>query len=324
MPGEPVGAEMKSIIEVIDLTRRFIDGRRRSVVALDSINLEIAEREVVGLLGPNGAGKTTLVRILTTLLLPSSGRAVVAGFDVANSAKEVRSRVGLVLGGERGLYSRLTARQNIALWAALSGLSSRDARKRTSQVLEQFGLNERADSQVATFSRGMVQRVHLARALVPDPPILILDEPTSGLDPNANVGFRRLITSLQDEGRTILLATHDLAEAQQICSQVTLIDRGKVLASGPPNTLREAAGEHREVTADGVPKNVSIDLSKIPGITMEPASDDGRFRASASSREAAGEVVRRLISGGAVMVELAPPSLEDVYRRLIKDREFSV
>ena len=212
-------------------------GRGAPTEALRGVDLDVAEGEVHGLLGPNGAGKTTLCRILSTVLLPSSGSVRVFGYDVTRHTAAVRPRIGVVFGGERGLYPRLTGRQNLHFWAALYGLAPHRGREVSERLLERVGLSQRADERVECYSRGMRQRLHLARGLVGNPALLLLDEPTAGMDPVAALRFRALVAELRDEGRALLLATHNLAEAEQLCDRVTVIDRGRALASGLPEHL---------------------------------------------------------------------------------------
>src|SRR4051812_33838534 len=180
-------------VEVQEIRRVFTPRKREAVTALDSVSLSIPEGEVHGLLGPNGAGKTTLVKILSTVLLPTDGRAFVGGHDVVAETKAVRPLIGIVFGGERGLYTRLSARQNLEYWGALYRLSSPQIKARSAMLLERVGLTERADQRVEEFSRGMKQRLHLARGLMGDARVLFLDEPTTGMDPLAAREFRTLI-----------------------------------------------------------------------------------------------------------------------------------
>jgi len=207
-------------VDVQDIRRVYTPRKRDPVVALAGVSLTIPLGEVHGLLGPNGAGKTTLVKILSTVLLPTGGRALVCGHDVVKETKAVRPLIGIVFGGERGLYTRLSARKNLEYWGALYRLSGAEIRSRSDALLERVGLTERADQRVEEFSRGMKQRLHLARGLMGDARVLFLDEPTTGMDPLAAREFRALIAELKGEGRTILLTTHDMVEAEAVCDRV--------------------------------------------------------------------------------------------------------
>src|SRR5437764_9254875 len=224
-------------VDVQAISREFTPRKREPVTALDGVSLAIPAGEVHGLLGPNGAGKTTLVKILSTVLLPTAGRALVCGYDVVSQTKAVRPLIGIVFGGERGLYTRLTARQNLEYWGALYRLPGAEIKQRSTALLERVGLTERAGQRVEEFSRGMKQRLHLARGLMGDAKVLFLDEPTTGMDPLAAREFRRLVLDLKGEGRTILLTTHDMVEAEAVCDRVTLIDRGRLLATETPRSL---------------------------------------------------------------------------------------
>jgi ABC-2 type transport system ATP-binding protein len=312
-----------AMIQVAGLSRLFRDGRD-TVTALDDVDLVVSEGETLGLLGPNGAGKTTLVRILTTLLLPSAGTAGVAGYDVVRERKSAARQVGLVLGGDRGLYGRLSARQNLHYWAALCHLGRRSARDRVEFLLEELGLATRAHEPVEGFSRGMLQRVHLARALVANPPVLVLDEPTNGLDPHAATAFRALITRLQAEGKTILLTTHDMNEAEAICSRVAFIDRGRIVGLGHPNELRELLQRSQIVTASHVTAAALRRLREMAGIELKATDREGDVTVAVLAAGAMTAVLVALSEGGARDITTRPPQLADVYRHVIANREFGV
>ena len=312
-----------AIVTVDELTRTFRTRRGQEITALDRVTFSIAEGETVGLLGPNGAGKTTLSRILATLLLPTTGTAEVAGWDVARQARQVRRAVGLVLGGERGLYRRLTARQNLRYWAALQGLRRGEADRRTGEVIERLGLGARVDDRVETFSRGMVQRVHLARALLSEPQVLIMDEPTNGMDPHARVGFLRLVRELQGSGVTILLTTHDMLEAQELCARVALVDGGRIVRAGATAELFAELQAPRMVTASGVPDDLRARLAVLPGVSGIDGTD-GDLTLKVIGEEAANQVLVTLAGAGVRQLAMAPPNLADVYRTIITDREFAV
>ena len=314
-------------VEVEEIVRVFEPRRRRrgeAVVALNGVSLGIPEGEIHGLLGPNGAGKTTLVKILSTVLLPTSGRARVLGHDVVDETKRVRPLIGIVFGGERGLYTRLTARQNLEYWGALYRLPAAEVRERARALLERVGLVERADQRVEEYSRGMKQRLHLARGLIGDARVLFLDEPTTGMDPLAARDFRRLIAELKGEGRTILLATHDMVEAETVCDRVTLIDRGNVIATESPRSLGRLLSRFQRVDVEGADELLLAEIEAVAGVAGVTRSSDGAARIDVDEEGALGEVLRLLVGRGVTSVKTSLPSLEEVYVGLIGDRGLEV
>lgn len=227
------------VIEVVDLVRTFSRRREKTTtVALDGISFSVSEGELLGILGPNGAGKTTLVRILSTLLTPTAGRATINGLDIVSDVKAIRNRIGVVFGGERGLYDRLSAGDNMRFSAELYGLSPSRSPKRIITLLEKVGLESKIDTRVETFSRGMKQRLHIARALLHDPDVIFLDEPSNGLDPVAARELRNLIRELKVLGKTIILTTHYMFEADELCDRVAVISNGQILTLGTPESIK--------------------------------------------------------------------------------------
>ncbi|WP_033821661.1 ABC transporter ATP-binding protein [Kitasatospora sp. MBT63] len=309
-------------IEVTDLVRAYRGAAPGTRNALDGITFTVEHGRTTALLGPNGAGKTTLARILSTLLTPTSGTVRVAGFDTVREPKAVRAAIGLVLGGERGLYGRLTAEQNVRYWAAMCGLGRRETRQRTRAVLERLGLAEHRARPVETFSRGMLQRVHLARALVTGPRVLILDEPTAGMDPNAAHGFLALVRDLQEQGTTILLTTHDMHEARELGDQVLLLDQGRIAAAGSPAELLADLADRRTVTVAHAPAPALAALDHVLDGCHRTGTGGLRFTVTGTGQLAA--AVRVLAETGCSGVAISDPSLGDVYRSVIPDREFSV
>ncbi len=316
-------------VEVAGLGRSFTTAskfRKRGplVEALHDVSLAVEAGEVHGLLGPNGAGKTTLCKILSTVLLPTSGTARVMGHDVVSETAAVRRLVGIVFGGERGLYTRLTARQNLRYWAALYLLPGPEANRRADELLERVGLTDRADSRVETFSRGMKQRLHLARGLIADPPVLLLDEPTTGMDPVAAREFRAIVHELRVEGRTILLTTHDMVEAEAVCDRVTLIDRGRVLATEPPRTLGRWLSQFGRIDAEGVDEALLNEVAAVDGVGATACNADGSVRIEIAADGAAAVVLAHLVAAGVTSVRTSVPSLEEVYLQLIGGRGLDV
>ena len=313
-------------VEVEDITRVFEPRRRDSprVVALDGVSLTIPTREIHGLLGPNGAGKTTLVKILSTVLLPTSGRARVLGHDVVENTHAVRPLIGIVFGGERGLYWRLTGRQNLEYWGALYKLSGRATKDRAQQLIERVGLAEKADERVEEYSRGMKQRLHLARGLMGDGKVLFLDEPTTGMDPLAAREFRTLISELRGEGRTVLLATHDMAEAETVCDRVTLIDRGKIIATESPRTLGQLLTRFQRIDVDSAPEAVLVGIRALAGVTSVTAVDGGGTRIEVDEEGVTQVVLERLVAAGVTSVRTSLPNLEEVYVQLIGERGMEI
>ncbi len=297
--------------------------RKTEVRALSGVSLEVEEGEVRGLLGPNGAGKTTLVKILSTLLLPSEGSASVMGHDVVRETAAVRPLIGIVFGGDRGLYSQLTPQETLEYWAALYAVPVEETKSRVAALLERVGLTERADSRVETFSRGMKQRLHLARGLIANARILFLDEPTMGMDPLASRDFRNLVKELQAEGRTILLTTHDMAEAEALCDRVALIDHGRLLAVETPTSLSQLVSRYERIDFEHGDGALVEQVRALPGISSV-AGGNGSHRIELADPSAIGSVLGFLVSSGVTQLRTSRPSLEEVYIHLIGDRGLKV
>ncbi|HKW78045.1 MAG TPA: ABC transporter ATP-binding protein [Candidatus Limnocylindria bacterium] len=243
-PGR-AAVEAHALTKVFERGRRTVwqrlrgePDRRQRFTAVDAIDLTVDVGEIFGVLGPNGAGKTTTMKMLATLLEPTSGEARVFGIDVSAHPREVRGRIGAMLSGERSLYWKLTGRENLEYFAALYHVPPRETRSRIAGVLSAVSLGDRADDYVERYSTGMRQRLALARALLPDPPLLLLDEPTVGLDPQASRDLRDRVRELKRAGRTVLLTTHYMEEADQLCDRVAIIDHGRIVALDAPAALK--------------------------------------------------------------------------------------
>ncbi len=225
------------VIKTEHLTKIFEKGRKREVVALDDVSVEIGRGEVFGLLGPNGAGKTTLIRVLVGLLTPTSGKAYVLGKDVVENIDYIRPRVAL-LPQEAGAYERLTARENLVYYGGLYGIPNDELQRRADSLLETVGLTEKQDYQVKGFSGGMKRKVLVARALMVEPEIVFMDEPTTGIDTIGARVVRNLLKKLSSERRqTVILTTHDLNEVSELCHRVGILNNGRLVAVGKPSEL---------------------------------------------------------------------------------------
>ena len=293
--------------------------------ALRGLNFEVDVGGIFGLIGPNGAGKTTFVRILATLLLPSSGKAEVLGYDVVRSPNDVRRRVALVLGGDLGLYTRVSGRRNLEYFADLYGVPRQDAKIRIQQLLDAVDLTEAADTPVELYSRGMKQRLHIARGLVHKPELLILDEPTNGLDPKGARLVRELIRNIAGEGFTVLLTTHQMFEAEELCEKVAVISRGKVVASGSLQKLKDMIGGPSVTEIEGYGfTNLELDSLRAAAHGGEVAVADFGSRQiitirSGNDAELTEEVQRLQRSGRSVSVRQRRTNLEDVYLSLTEE-----
>ena len=238
-----------TVIEAADLRRtyrtRVSPWKRatREVEAVRGVSFTVERGELFGLLGPNGAGKTTTIKMLITLLLPTSGTARVLGRDVVAEPREVRRRVGYVFGGDRGLYERLSGLDNLRYFAELYGVPPREQRARIGELLELTGLAGREKERVEGYSRGMRQRLHIARGLLHRPDVLFLDEPSIGIDPVGARELRTTVADLRNAGTTVLLTTHYMFEADELCDRIAVIAGGRIVAEGTPADLKSRVGE---------------------------------------------------------------------------------
>ena len=314
---------MEEVIRARELKRVFGKGTTEKI-AVDSISFDVKKGEIFGILGPNGAGKTTTIRMLSTLLIPSSGSAEVLGIDVSDDAraKELRKRINMVSGGERGLYYRLTGRQNLKYFSDLYGVPKDIRDRRISEVLELVGMTEAADRRVEEYSRGMKQRIHIARALINDPEILYLDEPTIGLDPEISLQIRRIVRELSDSGKTIILTTHYMYEAEELCDRILILKHGKVVGYGTAEELKSLVSDDTMVriviTSDPTVAVDGLDLEPIVDRRVESLS--GRFAVSIRCRKGA-EIIEileeRLQPFGIRSIGYDEPTLEDTYLYLM-------
>lgn len=305
---------------------RRIKPEKELIVAVDHISFHIKEGELFGLLGPNGAGKTTTIKLLCTLLIPDEGTAIVNGYDVMKQPAEVQKCIGVVTGGERGLYWRLTGRENLWFFSQLYNVPEKVARERIEKLLKLVELEERADEQVEKYSRGMKQRLHVIRGLVNDPPILLLDEPTLGLDPASARVIRDFIKEeLQKrQNKTILLTTHYMEEADQLCDRIAIIDYGKIIALDTPENLKKGVQKTDiiEIKVSNLKQEDGEKIGTIEGVKKSVVTFTDSTVGEATIKihaEKAEEIMplttEYLIKKGAriLMLEQTKPTLEDVF-----------
>jgi ABC-2 type transport system ATP-binding protein len=304
------------------------------IEALCGVNLQIKEGEVFGLLGPNGAGKTTLVKILCTLVIHDEGQALVHGFDVKKQPREVLKYLQAILPESRGFDWRLTGRQNLEFYALLYGVNDKEARQRIDYLLDFTGLKERADDGYQRYSTGMQRKLLLCRALLRNTPTLLFDEPTAGLDPVAAAEFRGLLRDrlARGEGKAILLSTHNLDEAEDICDRVAILNSGKILACDTPGNIQHLMFDKTELNIcfagalSGEPQEILLrDIKGIPGVgevTPDLSRDNGCLGLSVrGDKDMNISSILALIINSGVKIEAVnttEPSLEDVFMHLTR------
>jgi ABC-2 type transport system ATP-binding protein len=309
---------MKTVIRTEKLTKRFGD-----LVAVDGIDLDVHEGEVFGFLGPNGAGKTTTLRLLCALIAPTSGTAEIAGFRLGREDAKIRAAVG-ILTEQPGLYERQSAWDNLVFYATLYGLSPSVAKAQSERYLRLMGLWDRRTEAVVTFSRGMKQKMAIARSALHEPRVLFLDEPTTGLDPDAAKTVREFIVRLRGEGRTVFLCTHNLDEADRLCDRIAFF-RHRVLRIANPDELRaELYG--RATVFRLMPKPRAEDLARVQAVAgvHEAHLENGSIVvASADPLLVNPLLIRALIEGGAeiAFVTERKAHLEDVYLQIVEPLE---
>jgi ABC-2 type transport system ATP-binding protein len=318
------------VIEVEDLRRvyrsRTSTFKRglKEVEALRGVSFSVEAGELFGLLGPNGAGKTTTIKILTTLLLPTSGKARVLGLDPATQHRELRSRIGYVFGGDRGLYDRLSGLDNLRFFADVYRVPIRDKSRRIDELLDLVGLRGRERERVETYSRGMRQRLHIARGLLHDPEVLFFDEPTIGLDPVGARELRETVAGLRQAGKTILLTTHYMFEADELCQRVAVITGGQIVAQGRPAELKAAVADRTviEIETYGVGEETLERLRGLGGVSS--VSSETRDQAQVILVQAADaslvQPLLGLLDGTTIgKVVSREPTLEDAYVELVRE-----
>lgn len=305
-----------NMIEVEGLTKRF--GR---FSAVDHVSFQVEKGLIFGFLGPNGAGKTTTIRMLCTLLRPTEGNARVAGFDVVKQQGKVREHIGLVA-EKIILYDQLTAAENLTLFGRLNNLPEKEIREQINRWLGRLHMEQWSRHQVGTFSTGMKQRINIARALLHHPDVLILDEPTLGLDPQTTRAIHEFISELAGEGITVVLTTHDMAEAQSLCQRIAIIDKARIVAVDTTSGLKRLlSGEHTRIIDVEIPnlgESVLSRLKELDAVASVAQTDTYRVRIQAEGANAVGEIVAAINSAGGQIqaINTVEPNLEDVFLHL--------
>lgn len=323
-----LGEKIKGLLHKKDQVAeedRVVDGGK-TFVAVQHVDFTVERGEIFGLLGPNGAGKTTTIKMISTLLEPTQGRILVNGFDTVKEALKVRQSLGTVLAGERSIYWKLTGRENLEYFGALYGLTRERAKARARELLERLELSKRGDELVESYSSGMKQRIALGKALMANPAILLLDEPTVGLDPQAARRLREIILELKEEGRTILLTTHYMEEADVLSDRIAIIDQGQIIALAPPSELKARLSEQRvfELTVRGLTDETIDKLRAVPHVDRilahyDDTKENWRITAhSSNGSETVGDLIQVLTREKAQIqnVNVQEPTLEDVFIHL--------
>ena len=317
------------VIEVTGLARSFRTGRglsrkgRSQVQAVAGIDFRVQRGELFGLLGPNGAGKTTTIKMLITLLLPTAGRATVLGHDIVGESTAVRRKIGYVFGGDRGLYERLSALDNLRYFAELYALPAREQRQRIGEVLDLVNLTGRENERVERYSRGMRQRLHIARGLLHRPEVLFLDEPSIGIDPVGARDLRATVKDLVERGTTVLLTTHYMLEADELCDRLAVIANGRIVAEGTSADLKKKVntGTVLEVAVFGLPDGVAEKVrtsAHVQSVTVDVRDQAEVLTVHAMPGVDIAQIVLPHLEGSRFgRLITREPTLEDAYIELV-------
>lgn len=316
--------EVNHLRRVFTPTSGVIRRQKKEIVAVNDISFDVRPGELFGLLGPNGAGKTTTVKMLTTMLIPTSGNAYIVGLDIVKQAEALRSRIGFILGGDRGLYYRLTGQENLRYFASLYNVDPGVAKKRIPYLLELVGLGGRGNEKLEGYSRGMKQRLHIARALLHNPEILFLDEPTIGLDPVGARELRQIVRNLQAEKKTLMLTTHYMLEADELCQRIAVINHGRIIALNTPDELKKTVSDLSVIEVDvaGISPEMVEKLKTQTGIDTVSVEDHDQKQTlliqSPRGSEAVPDLINSLAGVKVGRVVVREPTLEDAYVRLVR------
>ncbi len=319
---------MEPIIQIRDLTKIYQSKQRQGVFrsrvkeipALTEVTLDIFAGEIFGLLGPNGAGKTTLIKCLTTLLLPTRGTAWINGYQLERDENAIRASIGCMLMGERGLYWKLTGRENLEFFGALYRIPSHVRAKQIEKIIALLNLGDIIDRTVETYSSGQKMKLAFGKALIHDAPILILDEPTNTLDLPRGRELRTIIRNLNEQGRTVVYTTHVMSEAEELCDRVAIIDHGQVIALGTIPELKASLNREGITKVEGViPPQAFDSVRALEGVAKAALSNKDGVQelvvVSPDPRAILPQLIRALMDNGAVLEQIAPTevTLEDVF-----------
>ncbi len=300
--------------------------KRKELVALQDVNLTVERGELFGLLGPNGAGKTTLIKILTTLLSPTSGWARVAGVDVSTHPELVRPKINMVSGGESSGYGLLTVRENLWMFSQFYGVPSKEANKRIEALLDMVGMKDRMHTKSSDLSTGLRQKMNIVRGFLTDPEVLFLDEPTLGLDVGASRDVRKFITEWlkADRSRTLLLTTHYMVEADELCDRVAIINKGRVLACDTPSALKQRLQkdvlfEIQTTPLNGLTAQMLVEQPEVTKAATQETETGARLSLGLVEESALARVINLLTEKDVKVINLSKrePTLEDVFVDLV-------
>ena len=312
------------LCKIFNVTKGTLRRTKKQVVAVKDISFEVDYGELFGLVGPNGAGKTTTIKMLTTMLIPTSGKATVLGYDVQKDVTKVREKIGIVLGGERGLYTRVSAIDNLRYFADLYGVPVSVREKRIKELLEFMGLKDRARDRVETYSKGMKQRLLLARGLINDPQVIFLDEPTIGLDPEIAKETRKMIKELVEKGKTILLTTHYMFEADELCKRVAIIRNGEIVALDTPAGLKKYVMDTSVVEVEGfgiTEKEVAKfkEIKDVLSVSADLSENKQVLKIQTPKGSEIISAVQEILKNSRIYdLKIKEPTLEDAYLRLVE------
>lgn len=321
-------------MQVKDL-RKYFTSRKKKLFktiekkefkAVDGVSFDIYKGEIFGLLGPNGAGKTTTIKMITGLLRPTLGSVYVMDKDVDKKPLEALKNIGTVLAGDRSIYWKLTARENLEYFASLYGCNKKEAKKRAEAIINRLGLSDKADELVEKFSTGMKQKVALGKALIPNAPVVLLDEPTLGLDPQSALNLREIIMDIKSEGRTVLLTTHYMEEADFLCDRIAIIDGGKIIAMDTPENLKRSINEVKsiKIEVDKADDKLIEDIKKLDNIqkVISIYNSDRRNYTLTIHHTDGNTIIQNILDklsqnkSQILNINVLKPSLEDVFINL--------